>query len=109
MIKNFAQTDESIAGDHAYITFAQWEAYLPQYDRTTGMTDDRETDKLWRKVKFVKVESVVARSSRIHNWTPPIKKRYRRVMDRRREGWDRIEAEFAITFVTQSVDMIRFY
>ena len=49
MVKNFAKIDESIADDHAYITFAQWKAYLPQYVRTTGMHS--ETDKLWRDVK----------------------------------------------------------
>ena len=83
MVKKFAQTDETIADDHKYITFAQWEEYLPQYDRITGMIDDRETEPLWKKLKSVKVESCVARSGRIHNWTPPIKERYKKVMKRR--------------------------
>ena len=43
MITNFAQIDETIADDHANITFAQWEDFLPQYDRITGMEDKRET------------------------------------------------------------------
>ena len=72
MIKNFALSDEKIADRQDYITDVQFELFEPKYKVMTGMQDDRPIQKLWRDIKVMKVDSVVAKSRRANNWSFPI-------------------------------------
>ena len=81
MIKNFAQSDEKIADRQDYITDTQFEQFEPKYKVMTGMQDDRPVTKLWRDIKVMKVESVVAKNSRAEKWSFLIEQRYKRIVD----------------------------
>ena len=68
MIKNFAPSDENIANGSDYITDMQFEHFMPKYKVMTGMQDDRPKEKLWKDIKVMKVDHVVAKSRREYNW-----------------------------------------
>ena len=83
MIKNFAQSDEKIADGHDYITDTQFETFEPKYKIMTGMQDERTVDKLWKDIKVIKIDSVVAKSRKANNWSYQIEQRYKNLMDKR--------------------------